>query len=375
MVIYNLNIFYLISFVREFLFLLQKIILIALISFGNFGSGEIKVQNNAFLCFIVCSISVVAQIHDKPFLTKELNSLNLKANIVMMITIFMGLFSSVCGDPFIQTVLMIAVVLFNGFFLLIFFQNYLVINFATAKNSRYLELIYKYIRICFEKGKKLINFYCFEVINVDIDNMKQTIIMVENNWDLKNLELTKGNMEITSKFELLGNKDIRNADGNEKIPNLNSLERFPLMEVEGSHGEEMKKKLDYLTDKKKNLTEKKVSFESLQIKAQQMEIKKLRKIITNLEKENILPVSQNEVPEEKIQTGKKWNFKDEKFKLDLEEMKIQIQKINSDDITELRKNGIQAMKLKINNMNDQSIVINKCEIQAENSHYFEFFSK
>ena len=73
---------------------------------------------------------------DKPFITDSLNSLNLKANLTMMITIYLGIFSSISKDIALETTLMSCVVIVNAYFLAVFFKNYICIKFVLSKKKR-----------------------------------------------------------------------------------------------------------------------------------------------------------------------------------------------------------------------------------------------
>jgi len=83
----------------------------------------------------------------KPFITEELNTLDLKASMIMIITIFGGLFSAVCEDSSLQTILMVLLILFNVYFMALFVKIYIQIKFSFAKNTKfslYFEKIEKY---------------------------------------------------------------------------------------------------------------------------------------------------------------------------------------------------------------------------------------
>ena len=122
-------------------------------SFSKIGPEEINSSNNAFLLIIILSISFAAQIYYKPFLNKELNDFNLKANIVMIVTVFFGLFSSVCADNTLQIILLIAIILINFYFILLFFQKYLTLKIGTKDHS--LKCFIKFKNVLsksFQKG-------------------------------------------------------------------------------------------------------------------------------------------------------------------------------------------------------------------------------
>ena len=127
--------------------------LISIISFANVGTGQIKTQNIAFLCFILFFISVACQTHAKPFFSKELNDLNLKANIVMMSTIFLGLFSSVCDSLNLQKTMMIVCLLINIYFLIVFFKVFFIVKFHfSKKKSKFIVKVLEIFEKCFKKG-------------------------------------------------------------------------------------------------------------------------------------------------------------------------------------------------------------------------------
>ena len=105
---------------REFLLFSKKILIIVIITFGDVGFGETLYQNNGFFILILTVFGLWMQINWQPYITDELNSLELKASIIVSITIFGGLFSSVCNDLILQTILMIIIILLNIYFLCLF---------------------------------------------------------------------------------------------------------------------------------------------------------------------------------------------------------------------------------------------------------------
>ena len=120
--------------------------------------SDTKIIDNAFICFILCSISFAFQIIDQPFLTEGLNSLNLKGNLIMMMTIYLGIFSSVTKDNSLQTLLMAVVVSINAIFFMVFAKNYILIKFALSKKkSAIISKIGGHLNRFFLKG--FIYFY------------------------------------------------------------------------------------------------------------------------------------------------------------------------------------------------------------------------
>ena len=135
--IFFLQYFYFCDNIREFFFLLKKIAIILIIAFANVGYGQILYQNNGFFILILTCLCFWIQVKRKPFITDELNSLDLKGSVVMIITIFGGLFSSICEDLTLQTILMVIVILINVYFLALFLKTYLQIKLTFVKDSKF----------------------------------------------------------------------------------------------------------------------------------------------------------------------------------------------------------------------------------------------
>ena len=110
-------------------------IIIAIITFGNAGFGETLYQNNGFFILILTFFGLWMQINWHPYITDELNSLELNASMIVSITIFGGLFSSICHDLTLQTILMIIIILLNIYFLCLFFKHYIQAQMNFAKDS------------------------------------------------------------------------------------------------------------------------------------------------------------------------------------------------------------------------------------------------
>ena len=127
--------------------LLKKISIILIIAFANVVTGQILYQNNGFFILILICSSFWIEKNLKPFLTDELNSLDLKASIVMILTIFGGLFSSICDDSTLQTILMMIVIIINVYFLVLFVKVYIQIKLIFPKKSK----LYVFVTNLFER--------------------------------------------------------------------------------------------------------------------------------------------------------------------------------------------------------------------------------
>ena len=138
---------------REFLILSKKILIILIISFVQIGDGSISYQNNGFLILILNSIFLVLELKFKPFATPELNSLNLLSSLMMIITIFGGLFSSINQESVIVPLIIMALLMvLNIYFILLFFRNYIQIQLCfKTKTNKLTEILGRF----WLSGKKL----------------------------------------------------------------------------------------------------------------------------------------------------------------------------------------------------------------------------
>lgn len=133
----------------------QKDLLIIVISFLKIGdSEEAHRVNNVFLCFIVCFLLLLAQIKYKPYMNTDLNKFSLNTSIVILINIFLGIFSSVANDNILILILFIVLVIMNIYFVLIMLKNYLILQLILNKNFKLecLDNLVKKLRKMFEKG-------------------------------------------------------------------------------------------------------------------------------------------------------------------------------------------------------------------------------
>ena len=141
-------------FFREFLFLMRKIIIILIISFLKIGSPDTVTQNNAVFCMIICIFFYWVQIKYKPFVSKELNNLNSNGTLLMILTIFIGLFTSFSKDFTIQIILLIILFLCNFWFILKILKSYFILKLETSESSKFIDF-FKHIAYKFwEKGNK-----------------------------------------------------------------------------------------------------------------------------------------------------------------------------------------------------------------------------
>lgn len=123
-----------------------------IISFLKSGSGETSSQNNAFLCLIIFLLSFWAQMKFKPFITDELNNLNLYSNFVMILTILLGLFTSLCQNDFLETILLVSLILLNIHFIYIFLKNYFQLKMVAGSNSKVFGFLNKHLEKVWTKG-------------------------------------------------------------------------------------------------------------------------------------------------------------------------------------------------------------------------------
>lgn len=129
---------------------MRKILLIIIITFGDIGSGNVVSQNNAFFCIIIIGISFWLQYHYEPFISTELNSLNFDSSLIMLSTIFLGLFSSICEDLVLQQILLAVVIFLNIYFFLEVAKIFLVLKFSFPINDGKImrilgEIVHKFL--------------------------------------------------------------------------------------------------------------------------------------------------------------------------------------------------------------------------------------
>ena len=140
---------------------MQKIIMTFIIAFvktGDTGIGNIISQNNAFFCVTLCFISFWAQLKIQPFVTIELNELNIKSNFIMIITILFGLFASICNDVKLELIILIVIIGMNVYFLLFFVKRYLQIKMVVQQNSKFFDKINKGIGKIWKRGEFAVIF-------------------------------------------------------------------------------------------------------------------------------------------------------------------------------------------------------------------------
>ena len=134
-------------FLREFIFLMKKILIILTISLVKIGDPPLSYQNNAFFILILNSLFFGIELKLKPFGISQLNSLNLISNLVTIATIFGGLFSSINQQTSLSFTLMIVIIGLNIYFLLVFLKSFIMINLTFIEKinffSKILNKIYK----------------------------------------------------------------------------------------------------------------------------------------------------------------------------------------------------------------------------------------
>ena len=127
--------------------------MIIIIAFLKIGSDEIIDQNNAFLILILCIICFWFQIKYSPFITPELNNLDFKATGIMIITIFVGLFSSISQTEILQIILLVCILFLNIYFMIIFLIKFSLLQMLTTTNiNNKVFSFFKKIEKYFIKG-------------------------------------------------------------------------------------------------------------------------------------------------------------------------------------------------------------------------------
>lgn len=118
---------------------MQKIAMIFIISFVKIGPVEVHNSNSAFLCFIILSLSFWGQLKTKPFLTDDFNDFNLRATVLMMVSLFFGLFCTLSQDQTIQYISFIVLLAANIIFFANFIKAYMIIQISTLDEKSALH--------------------------------------------------------------------------------------------------------------------------------------------------------------------------------------------------------------------------------------------
>ena len=131
---------------------------ILIISLVKIGDAPITYQNNAFFILIMISLFFALELKTNPFGLPELNKLNFTANLVMMITIFGGLFSSINQSTNLSTTIMIVIMSVNIYFLLLFVKYFIQIKSSFDKKfGNFFRLLTKFFfRKQWDSG-----YFCF----------------------------------------------------------------------------------------------------------------------------------------------------------------------------------------------------------------------
>ena len=109
------------------------------------GDAPISYQNNAFLILILNSLFLPLEYKLQPFAISQLNTLSFLANLVTIITIFGGLFSSINQQTNLSLIIMIALLCLNIYFILVFLKHFIQIKLSfKEKFNNYLNFLNKF---------------------------------------------------------------------------------------------------------------------------------------------------------------------------------------------------------------------------------------
>ena len=114
------------------------------------GDAPISYQNHAFFILILNSLLLAVELKFKPFGIPQLNSLSFVANLVTIITIFGGLFSSINQETNLSFILMIVILSLNIYFILLFLKCFIQIK---------LSFVEKFTKVFFYLNKIFNKFW------------------------------------------------------------------------------------------------------------------------------------------------------------------------------------------------------------------------
>ena len=109
-----------------------------IISLVKVGDAPVSYQNNAFFSLILNSFLCGLEIKFNPFAIPQLNFLNWISNLVTIMTIFGGLFSSINEQTNLSFILMIAIMCVNIYFMLVFLKCFIQIRLSFLEEFKYV---------------------------------------------------------------------------------------------------------------------------------------------------------------------------------------------------------------------------------------------
>ena len=127
-------------------------LLIVIITFLKIGTGDAIAQNNAFFCILLLVGLFWLQIQYKPFLTEDLNQFNDLTAIIMILTIFLGVFSTVSKDLQLQTIILTMIIFINTYFLLVSIKKIFILKISMDDSSTMIKYIRKNAESIWRKG-------------------------------------------------------------------------------------------------------------------------------------------------------------------------------------------------------------------------------
>lgn len=79
---------------------------------------------------------LLLQVRESPFITYELNSLDFLATLIIIISLFGGIFASLSENSTLTQIIMIIIFVLNIYFLYLFFSDYLIMLLILRKTNK-----------------------------------------------------------------------------------------------------------------------------------------------------------------------------------------------------------------------------------------------
>ena len=278
-----------------------------------------------------------------------------------MITIFFGIFSSICQDVSLQTLLMAIVVLVNLLFLMSFAKNYICIRYVSIteskKKNRLFEKLRFHVNRFFKKG--LFFYYNqnnFKILDIeDLTEFRKKFISISRTDKNRKCE---NRLESPTMTGIFSQRPVF-TDSEDLQKKVNDLSlKNKTLEIQNSNFIEKQKKLNILLMKTKEIT-------FLKLKANNL---KKKKGGAGNELNMMFPSKEKEL--------KKWNLKNKEFIIDLCDISVTLTKPKSEekDNDYFINNLFIPMHMKIKNRSIYDITIQKCEIDLKKSFSLKYFS-
>ena len=126
----------------EFVFFFRRLTLHSVVIF-------LEPKTAAFLVLIVLIVSLILQMRNQPFLTRNLNSFEYNSNIYVCCILTLALFSESITNRVVQTVCIIVMIIINCFFLIRLIRVFLILKLNNVIKTRKNKALHSFVNTFF----------------------------------------------------------------------------------------------------------------------------------------------------------------------------------------------------------------------------------